>query len=105
MLVFHAYINEKYGSRSKIASKNLVRQRCADGFNSSLKRLQELTPPELSYRVRKDSFFSTRKRTRVIKCRYISLPCCIEFFLTFFGGYLILSGPCLKGFAYEYSVL
>jgi hypothetical protein len=41
MLVFHAYINEMHSSRSKIPSKNLVRQRCAEGINSDAKGLKE----------------------------------------------------------------
>jgi hypothetical protein len=39
LLVFYADINEFHGSRSKIPSKNLVRQRCAGGFNSDVKGL------------------------------------------------------------------
>jgi hypothetical protein len=36
---FAAYINVMYGSRSKITIQNLVRQYCAEGFNSGVKGL------------------------------------------------------------------
>jgi hypothetical protein len=43
MLAFHAYINDIHGSIIKISSKNLVRQRCAEGFNSGVKSLNPYT--------------------------------------------------------------
>jgi hypothetical protein len=40
LLVFHEYINEMRGSReAKSPAKYLVRQRCAEEFNSGVKEL------------------------------------------------------------------
>jgi hypothetical protein len=41
-LVFHAYITELHGSRNKTPVKNVVRQHCAEGFNSGIKGLMWL---------------------------------------------------------------
>jgi hypothetical protein len=43
LLVFHAYINKMRGSVSKVSSKNLVRQCCAERFNSGIKGLTKAT--------------------------------------------------------------
>jgi hypothetical protein len=42
---FYAYSNEMHGSRSKIHSKNFVKQRCAEGFNFGVKGLKYLALP------------------------------------------------------------
>jgi hypothetical protein len=39
LLVFHAYINEIHGSRSKIPSKNSRQAALREGFNSGVKGL------------------------------------------------------------------
>jgi hypothetical protein len=39
---FYAYVNEMHGSRSKIRSKNLVRQLGAEGFNSGVEGLKSV---------------------------------------------------------------
>jgi hypothetical protein len=47
LLVFHAYINEMHGSRSKIPSKKYRQAalRCAEGFNSGVKGLRGYMEP------------------------------------------------------------
>jgi hypothetical protein len=39
LLIFQAYFNEMHDSGSKIPSKNLVRQRCEEEFDSDVRGL------------------------------------------------------------------
>jgi hypothetical protein len=40
LFVFHAHVNETQVQKAKSPVKNIVRQRCAEGFNSGVKGLK-----------------------------------------------------------------
>jgi hypothetical protein len=71
---------------SKIPSKNLVRQRCAEGFNSGVKGLthnlqyQVMTKPNFGFR----KFYFTNKNTSEFRILAYSIISVLRF-----GGYLL----------------
>jgi hypothetical protein len=70
-LVFHAYINEMHGSRSKIPSKISRQQRCAEGFNSGVKGVRSYAWTNLVINSKSENNYSIgalRLKIRSFKC-------------------------------------
>jgi hypothetical protein len=73
-LVFHAYSNEMHDSRSKIPGKNLVRQRCGEGFNSGVKGLKSQCMTICQY---KCFHFHSNNHTTVCR-QFHKVSCCMK---------------------------